>query len=162
LPPQPPEQPTPPTQPQPETPPVEPAPQPPPPVQAPPKQFRLSAASSALVSQAQKQANGGDTVAATGTLERALRIEPDNPLLWIELGRLRLEENNPVQAHGMGRKAVALATGDPKALSSAWRLIAEALRAQGRIQEAREADERADSMLAPMSYRESDQPGIFI
>lgn len=149
LPPQPPRSPLPPTQPQ--VPPPEEQPQPPPPVQPPPKQFRLSAASSALVSQAQTQAKGGDSVAATATLERALRIEPDNPLLWIELGRLRLRENNATQAHSMGRKALALATGDTAAQASAWRLIAEALKAQGRNQEAIEAQEKASTLRLPLS-----------
>src|SRR5688572_17691833 len=139
LPPQPP---VPPSQPQPAPPPpVEQAPEPPPPEPPPVKRFRLSAASSSLVTQAQKQAKSGDTVAATATLERALRIEPANPLLWIELGRLRLNENNAAQADSMGRKALALATGDPKAQAAAWRLIADSLRARRRNQEASEAEE---------------------
>jgi predicted Zn-dependent protease len=155
LPPQP--QPLPPTEPRPEEPPVpQPVPEPPAPVQPPPKRFRLSAASSALVAQAQKQAKGGETVAATATLERALRIEPDNPLLWLELGRLRLNERNPAQAHSMGRKALALATGDTRAQAAAWRLIASALKAQGRNQEASEAEARASTLAVPLS----DETGV--
>ncbi len=87
---------------------------------------------SALVAQAHQQAAGGDYGQATATLERALRIEPDNPLLWIELGRVRLGDNNAAQADGMGHKALALATGDPAAQAAAWRLIADSLRARGR------------------------------
>jgi tetratricopeptide (TPR) repeat protein len=112
----------------------------------PPKQFRLSAASSALVAQAHTQAAGGDFGQSAATLERALRIEPDNPLLWIELGRARLGENNPAQADAMGRKALALATGDPAAQSSAWHLIADALRARGRNGEAAEAEQHAQGL----------------
>jgi predicted Zn-dependent protease len=148
--------------PQPRVPPAEPqppapvpetqAPEPPPPVQPPPRKYRLSSASSALVTQAHAQVRSGDSVAASATLERALRIEPDNPLLWIELGRLRLNENNAVQADSMGRKALALATGDPAAQAGAWRLIAESLRAQGRNQEASEAQERADAAQASLSH----------
>ena len=132
-------------QPQPGTPqPQTPTPTPPPPTPSqPPKQFRLSAASSALVSQARTQSGKGDFAGATATVERALRIEPDNPLLWIELGRARLTENNPVQADAMGRKALALGAGDPRAQASAWHLIAEAQRAQGHNQEAVEAERRA-------------------
>ena len=65
---------------------------------------------------------------AAATVERALRIEPDNPLLWTELGRIRMGESNPAQAEAMGRKALSLATGDPAAQSSAWHLIADSLR----------------------------------
>jgi len=148
----------PPAQPSPVEPPVaELPPEVPPPVQPPPKRFRLSAASTALVTQAQQQARGGDSVAATATLERALRIEPDNPLLWIQLGRLRLEENNPAQAHSMGRKALALATGDGIAQASAWKLVGAALRAQGRNQEAVEAENRASLLLDPLS-EDNDRP----
>lgn len=111
-----------------------------------PRQFRLGAASASLVSQAHAQSGGGDYPQAAATLERAQRIEPDNPLLWIELGRVRLSENNPAQADGMGRKALSLATGDPSAQALAWRLIADALRARGRNGEAAEADAKAQAM----------------
>ena len=114
----------------------------------PPHQFHLGSATSALVTQAHQQAAGGDSAQAAATLERALRIEPDNPLVWIELGRVRLAENNPAQADAVGRKALALATGDPAAQSSAWYLIADALRARGDNGGAAEADRRAAS-LAP-------------
>ena len=112
------------------------------------RQFRLGAAATALVTQAHAQATGGNYGLAAATLERALRIEPDNPLLWIELGQVRLSEGNPSQADGMGRKAVALATGDPQAQAAAWRLIGESLRQRGRNEEAVDAFRRAET-LAP-------------
>jgi len=129
-------------------------PQPPPPTEAvptpepprPPKQFKLSPATNALVQQAHTQARTGAFVPAANTIERALRIEPENPLLWIELGRIRLSENNPGQANSMGHKAAALATGDPQAQASAWRLIAESLRGLNRNDEAAEADKKANSL----------------
>jgi len=127
--------------------PVTPVP-PAPPSAPPPKQFHLGAAASALVTQAHQQAAGGDTAQAAATLERALRIEPENPLVWIELGRVRLTENNAAQADAMGRKALALASGDAAAQSSAWRLIADSLRARGNNSGAAEADRHAAS-LAP-------------
>ena len=114
----------------------------------PARQFRLGAAASALVAQAHAQAGGGEYAAAVATLERALRIEPDNPLLWVELGRVQLSEGNADQAGSMARKALALATGDPSAQASAWRLTADSLHAQGRTEEAVEAEQRAAS-LAP-------------
>lgn len=113
-----------------------------------PKQFHLGPASSALVTQAHQQAESGDLGQAAATLERALRIEPDNPLVWIELGRVRLAENNPAQADSIGRKALALATGDSSAQSSAWHLIADALRVRGDNGGAAEAERHAAS-LAP-------------
>lgn len=120
-----------------------PAPAPAPP---PARNYTLSPASQALVSQARTQAAAGDHTLASSTIERALRIEPDNPLLWIELSRVRLAEGNYAQAESLGRKAVSLATGDARAEATAWRMIAESLRARGRNAEAREADLRAATL----------------
>jgi predicted Zn-dependent protease len=113
-----------------------------------PKQFRLGTAASALVAQSHQQASGGNYQAAGATLERALRIEPENPLLYIELGQVRIQEGNAPQADGFGHKALALATGDPQAQAQAWRLIADSLRAQGKDPEAADAERHADA-LAP-------------
>lgn len=106
----------------------------------------LGAASRALVSQAQTQLATKNYAVAASSLERALRIEPDNPLLWIELGKLRLAEGNYVQAENMARKAVSMSVNAPRAQSSAWRLIAESYRARGKNIEAQEAQARADSL----------------
>jgi tetratricopeptide (TPR) repeat protein len=120
----------------------------PPPPQPQPKEFRLSAASAALVKQGRAQSLKGEFPAAVATLERALRIEPDNPLVWLELGQVHLSARNPPQAESMGRKAVALATGNPTVQSTAWRLVGDALRARGRDVDANEAYQRA-SLASP-------------
>jgi Flp pilus assembly protein TadD len=77
---------------------------------------------------------------AAATIERALHIEQGNPLLWIELGRVRMAEGNAAQADGLYRKALTLAAGDGETEARAWGLIAESLRARGRNQEAAEAE----------------------
>jgi cytochrome c-type biogenesis protein CcmH/NrfG len=82
----------------------------------------------------------GDFDGASSTLDRALRIEPNNPLLWIERGRLRLGERDAHQAEVCGRKALALASGDQATQRQARRLLADALRAQQRNQEAQEIE----------------------
>jgi uncharacterized protein HemY len=120
--------------------PPEPAPLAPRPPEPPPREIRLSSATRSLVTQAQTQAAHGDLPAASSTLDRALRIEPNNPLLWIELGRLRLEESDAHQAEVCSRKALALASGDRGTQRQAGRLLTDALRAQGRNQEAREVE----------------------
>lgn len=124
---------------------------PPPPVLEPPAPrprpkrppATLSPASQALVAQAQAQRRKGDLPGASVTLDRALRIEPNNPLLWIETGRLRMDQRNYAQAENMGRKALAMSVGDDATQSQAWELIAQSLRARGRNSEANEAMERA-------------------
>jgi predicted Zn-dependent protease len=118
-----------------------PSPSPPAPRAPPPaRENHLSAATRSLVTQARTQIAHGDLPAASSTLDRALRIEPNNPLLWIELGRLRLAESDAHHAEGCGRRALALASGDRGAQEQAGRLLADALRAQRRNQEAREVE----------------------
>ena len=117
------------------------APLPPtPPVPVPPRENRLSPASQSLVTQARSLTSRGDLDGASATLDRALRIEPNNPLVWIELGRLRLAEGDAHQAEGCARKALVLAGGDHSAQRLAGRLLADTLRAQQRNPEAAEVE----------------------
>jgi hypothetical protein len=131
------------TAPAPSPPPVdEPTPLPPPVVREP----TLGAASRALVSQAQTQVTSKNYTVAAASIERALRIEPDNPLLWIELGKVRQAEGNYSQAENMGRKAASMAVNAPRTQAAAWTLIAESLRARGKNSQAREAELKANQI----------------
>lgn len=103
----------------------------------------LSPASRALVTQAETQRKKGDLPGASVTLDRAMRIEPNNPLLWIEMGQLRMDQRNYAQAENMGRKALAMSVGDDATQSQAWELIAQSLRARGRNVEAEAAMEKS-------------------
>lgn len=117
------------------------APAPPRP-EAPPREHHLSPATRSLVMQARALLARDDLDGASSTLDRALRIEPSNPLLWIELGKVRQADGNAHQAEVCARKALAIASGDHAAQGQAGRLLAEALRAQGRNQEAQEVESR--------------------
>jgi tetratricopeptide (TPR) repeat protein len=110
------------------------------PMPPPTRDYRLGPAAQSLVAQARAQTARGELPGASTTLDRALRIEPGNPLLWIEVSRLRLAENDARQAEACGRKALALSSGDPNARAQAGRALADALRAQRRNQEARERE----------------------
>jgi tetratricopeptide (TPR) repeat protein len=91
----------------------------------------LSPASRALVGQAQAQRRKGDLPGATVSLERALRIEPSNPLLWIEMGRLRMDQRNYPQAENMARKALSMSIGDDRTQAAAWQLVGDSQKARG-------------------------------
>jgi tetratricopeptide (TPR) repeat protein len=117
-----------------------PLPTPAPAPRPPPRENHLSPATSSLVSQAHGLMARGDFDGASATLDRALRIEPNNPLLWIERGKLRLAENDLKQAEGCARKALALASGDRAAQAQSGHLLADALRAQKRNQEAHDVE----------------------
>lgn len=106
----------------------------------------LSPASRALVSQAQAQIAAKNIPLAAASIERALRIEPENPLLWIELAKVRQAEGNYVQTENLARKALSMSINAPRTQSSAWTLIAESYRARSKNVEARNAQSRADAL----------------
>lgn len=116
------------------------------PLPEPPAEPTLNSASRALVAQAQTQLAARNFPLAAASIERALRIEPGNPLLWIELGKVRQAEGNYVQSENMARKAVSMSTRAPRTQSAAWQLIADSYRARGKNLEAREAQSRADAL----------------
>jgi tetratricopeptide (TPR) repeat protein len=106
----------------------------------------LSPASRALVSQAQAQRQKGDLPGATVSLERALRIEPNNPLLWIEMGRLRMDQRNYPQAENMGRKALSMSVGDDRTQAAAWQLVGDSLKARDKNPQAQAAYDKAKAL----------------
>jgi cytochrome c-type biogenesis protein CcmH/NrfG len=109
--------------------PTQPAPQPAPapapqPDRAQPR--TQSSATLALQDEAQRAATAGDLSKATQILERAIRIEPDRPELWIELARVHLKEGNPAQAEQFARKALLFTGGRYDLEQQAWVIIADA------------------------------------
>ena len=105
--------------------------------------YQLGPAAQALVASAHAQQQSGNFGLAAETLDRALSIEPRNPLVWLALGRESLAAGNSAQAYGLARKALYLASGDPAAQASAWGLIAATLRAEGHSQAALAAEQKA-------------------
>ncbi|MGD2112276.1 MAG: hypothetical protein PVI50_02740 [Gammaproteobacteria bacterium] len=97
----------------------------------------------ALLEHAEQQANGGDLEAAAVTLERAIRIDSRNPVLWHHLASVRLAEGEPAQAEQLAVKSNSLAAGNRALQSRNWELIAQARRSQGDIEGARSAERRA-------------------
>jgi hypothetical protein len=114
----------------------------------PARQVHPNSATTALVEKARGEASSGNFVAAYATLERAQHIDPQNPLIFVQMGQVKLQEGNAVQAGNLGAKARQLASGDPASQSLAWRLIAESLKAQGKDPDAADAQRQADR-LAP-------------
>lgn len=82
-----------------------------------------SNASAALLEQGREARAAGRYAEATASLERALRIDPNNPLLWIELAEIKAADGDRSQAREMARKALTLAAGNPAIESRARRLL---------------------------------------
>jgi len=110
---------------------------------APPAVTTSAPAVVALLGQAETQANSGDLEAAAASLERAIRIEPRNPLLWYHLATVRLAQQEPAQAEQLAVKSNSLATGNRVQQSRNWRLIARARQALGDRAGAGAAERRA-------------------
>ncbi len=92
-----------------------------------------------LLRAARELASAGDLEPAGAHLERALRIEPRNPLLWQELARIRLVQGLYRQAEGMAARSNSLAAGHSQLRRENWRIIGRARNALGDHQGAKEA-----------------------
>ncbi len=96
-----------------------------------------------LLEQAQTATRGGDYDRAGTALERALRIEPRNPLLWQELARVRIDQQQFVQAENLAKKSNSLSRGDRELRRRNWQIISLARRLNGDDQGAKDAQQRA-------------------
>jgi tetratricopeptide (TPR) repeat protein len=86
-------------------------------------QSDASGASGALVEQSRAQRAAGSLPAARASLERALRLDPNNAVVWLELGELELQIGNTEQAATLARKAMTLAGRDARLSARAERLL---------------------------------------
>lgn len=100
-----------------------------------------------LMRRAADQRRSGDFDGATVSLERALRIAPDDAVLWHRLAEVRMAQRRPELVVQLAAKSNALAAADDRALRrDNWRLIAEARQALGDPDGARAARRQADAL----------------
>ena len=102
---------------------------------------------SVLMRRAQDQHRGGDLDGATVSLERALRIAPDDAVLWHRLAEVRMSQRSYALVTQLAAKSNALANREDRNLRGAnWTLIAQARRALGDVSGARLAEQRATAL----------------
>lgn len=120
-------------------------------VLAPLEQKREVAASDAVVlallHEAKVTQEKGDLSTAISTIERGLRIRPRDPLFWHQLARLRLQQGKAVLAENLARKSNTLTRENYSLRKKNLRIIASALRLQGKNKAAQEIDEKSKRML---------------
>ena len=97
----------------------------------------------ALLDQAEQQANAGELEPAAASLERAIRIDPRNPVLWYHLATVRFSQGESSQAEQLAVKSNSLAAGNYTQQVRNWRLIAQARREQNDTSGAAAAERRA-------------------
>ncbi len=110
---------------------------------------RMSPAVVALMSESDRNSKAGDLESAVSVLERALRINPRNPMLTYRLAELRIKQGKPRLAEDLAKKAALLASGDRALKRKSWLLISKARRLQNNFHAAKEAKIKADSYINP-------------
>jgi len=106
----------------------------------------LSAASIALITDADNHTRAGDLDSAVATIERALRIDSRNPTLTYKLAQLRLKQSKPRLAEDLAKKAALLSASDTTLKKQSWLLISEARKQQKNYYGAKEAKLKADAI----------------
>ncbi len=105
-----------------------------------------SAAVVALLDTAEQRARAGNLDNAAAVLERALRLEPQNPLLWHRLATVRLQQRDFAQAASLAAKSNALAGSNRQLQASNWDTIAHAKEQLGDAAAAHAAREKARAL----------------
>lgn len=80
----------------------------------------------ALLDTAQQDMDKGRPESAAVTLERALRLEPKNSLLWHRLALIRQQQKLWNQALSLAQKSNSLAAGNRELQLANWKIIARA------------------------------------
>jgi predicted Zn-dependent protease len=99
----------------------------------------------ALLDTAQTQQLAGNYEQAAAALERALRLEPRNAMLWHRLAQVRLSQGQWRNAIDLAAKSNSLAGGQRDLQASNWLVIAQAKERQGDREGAQAARAQAEA-----------------
>lgn len=100
----------------------------------------------ALLQRANQASRSGQLHKAESQLERALRIDPRNAVLWYYMAKLRLHQNRLGEAAGMAAKSNTLAGKDRKLRADNWRIIAHVRNQKGDVKGALAARKQLDAL----------------
>ena len=98
----------------------------------------LSAAANALLLAAKAESAVGRNDAAITKVERALRIEPQSPLLWYHLANFNYKKKRYDQAISLARKSLQLSSGNRELASKNLDLMSKAATKEGNTRVFRE------------------------
>lgn len=101
----------------------------------------------ALLDNAREAAKAGQLHNAESQLERALRIEPRNAVLWHYMAKLRLHQNRIGEAAGLAAKSNSLAGKNHQLRADNWRIIAHARYQQGDLTGAQQAQQKVEQFM---------------
>ena len=97
-----------------------------------------------LLAKSETLRKKGQRPQAIGLVERAIRLEPRNGDLWVQLGRLNFEGGEMARAEQYARRGIALAKTDDtdQARADGWLLLADISEARGDVEGARQIRSR--------------------
>lgn len=107
----------------------------------------IAAPVQALLNTAQQQRANGDLNGAASSLERALRIAPQEPQVLYRLSEIRLMQGDAAQAEQLAQRGLSYSSGRAGLQAGLWDLIAEARDKQGNSQGAAEARQKARAFM---------------
>lgn len=96
-----------------------------------------------LLNSAREATQQGDYARAEVLLERTVRIEPHNAVLWHYLAKLRLHQGRYKDAIGLASKSSDLSRNNNRLRADNWRIIAHARYRSGDENGARQAQQKA-------------------
>lgn len=96
--------------------------------------------------QAELARTQGQPEVAANAIERALRIQPADAILWSRLAELRLESGQAAQAENLAAKSNALAGGNLALQYRNWLIIGASRQQREDAPGAREAQIRSDQL----------------
>lgn len=99
-----------------------------------------------LMADAGDASEEGDHERAGALLERALRIQPDNAVLWHNLAIVRYRQDDFEQAESMALRSVSHVGGNTELERRNWKIIAVSRHLRGDDEGAEEARQRAQGL----------------
>jgi ATP/maltotriose-dependent transcriptional regulator MalT len=99
-----------------------------------------------LTNEAQAALETGDLDNAAASLERAIRIQPRNPMLWHDLAEIRLKQQQPGRiedAENLAKRSNSHAKGNSALIQANWAIIAESRRLRGDAEGAADAQRKS-------------------
>jgi len=100
----------------------------------------------ALIKKARVDAMNGELEKAMLRLERAVRIEPANAVIWHYMAKLFLQQENYKQAAGYASRSNSMARADKSLVIDNWRIIAHARFRLGNRKGALKAQDRINQL----------------
>ena len=101
-----------------------------------PEADNSAVATTSLLASASDALQQNDHHTAIAYLQRAIRIDPRDAELWVQLSAAHLQDGNLTAAHQHVRKAIALAGRDERLVRLAWLALADVRAAEGNPAEA--------------------------